>query len=158
MIVIVPASRVLEAWPLVNEHIDRALEHGPDWMVGLMVYEALVAGHAQLALVYDDDQTVRWIDRPKPKGTLVLEVRAYAGPRYIANVWAFGGDPGIWKQHEAEIESFLDSWSSAQGCDTIMMQGRPGWQRLLSDDWRFRPVVEAQRPVRNPGHGIHDSP
>jgi hypothetical protein len=158
MIVLVPSFRVLEAWPMVNGHIDRALEHAPDWMTGIMVYEALAAGHAQLALLYGDDQTVRWTERPKPLGTLVLEVRQYAGPKLVTNVWAFGGEPGIWKAHQVEIEAFLDAWSSAHGCDTIMMQGRPGWQKLLSDDWRFRPVVEAQRPVRNPGHGIHAFP
>lgn len=143
MIHLVPTSLVPSIWRLVCADIDRALEHAPDWMTGLMVYEALLAGHAQLVVI----GSIR-----APRAVMVLECKVYPGPVTVANVWTFAGEPGVWAEVGAEVERFLDAWSSSQGCDRITMQGRPGWQRLLGDEWDFLPVVHASRKVRSPGH------
>jgi hypothetical protein len=103
-----------------REYIEAALAHGNGTHDFESVRDAILAGTMQL-----------W---PASKSAAVTEVVEYAKKKVI-NVFLAGGDLD-------EITRGFDSvaaWAKAHGCDSMTIEGRKGWTRVL-DKHGFEPV------------------
>ena len=72
---------------------------------------------------------------PAKNSAAVTEIVQYARKR-VLNVFLAGGDL-------SEIVGGLDAateWAKAQGCESITLYGRKGWERVL-DSHGFHPVM-----------------
>lgn len=151
MIVAVSTQKIMDAWPLVEDYVRQACETNPI-QSPVMVLASILAGRAQMLLLVESAEATE-VD-----GCMVMEVTVYPDGTEVANVWVLGGKPGIWARYEEELEATVDSWSKFHGCDIIAMLGRPGWHKVLSDQWQTKPMVMAWRKRNDadspgpPGH------
>ena len=99
-------------WDRCSLWIQAALDHGGNLFSLEDVLEAIQKGEAQF-----------W---PGKNCAMVTEIRKY--PRKtLCNVWLAGGDLEEIKQ----ISMYIRSFAKLNNCDAIMLQGRPGWQKIF---------------------------
>lgn len=113
----VPTGMVAEAWPLVAEFLQDALDHA--WGFGLDdIRLKLIKGDATLWVIEKDMVLV---------AAVVTEICYYPKCRAL-NIWLTGGEGfNQWKDCIASLEGY----SRMNGCEVIEATGRPGLQRIL---------------------------
>lgn len=92
---------------------------------GTHTFEDVVAGIAESRMQF-------W---PAPRGCAVTEIVVYPRKR-VLHVFLAGGEMG-------QILDMIDSaveWSKTQGCASMTIAGRHGWQRVLAEHG-YRPVM-----------------
>lgn len=92
---------------------------------------------------------IHWLDRQVEMGlahpitgdksAMVVGVRLYPGGARIGHIKAAAGDMD-------ELMTVLgpqaEEWGRAHGCQTAMIEGRPGWSRALREHgWRHHSVT-----------------
>lgn len=106
-----------EAVPPMVEHFDRC----KDWL-----QEALEGGF------YTMDDVARAIAEkraqfwPGKNAAIVTELDTLAQTRVI-RVWLAGGD----MDEVLSMASGIESWARLQGCKSVLIEGRKGWERTL---------------------------
>ena len=110
-----------------RHHIEAALAHGGDTHTFDDVAAMIFDGRLQL-----------WHG---PSGCAVTEIIVYPRKK-VLHCFLAGGEM-------AQILDMIDSavaWGKTQGCESLTLSGRLGWQRVLSKHG-FRPVlVTMERP------------
>ena len=104
-----------------RHHIEAALRHNSGTHAFEDIEKAVLSGEMQI-----------W---PTPNSCAVTEIAVYAKKK-VLHVFLAAGDLG-------EIVGGLDvamAWAKAQGCDSISVAGRKGWERVLSGHG-FEPVA-----------------
>jgi hypothetical protein len=101
--------------------IKASVGEGPDTIESVGV--AILSGKAQL-----------W---PGQNCALVSEVEHAPGRRF-ARVWHAGGD----MDELVAMTPGLESWARMQGCDSVVVSGRKGWERIMKAlGYEFESVV-----------------
>ena len=104
-----------------RHHIEAALEHSGGTHIFEDVQQAILEGRMQI-----------W---PGQKSVAVTEIIQYARKK-VLHVFLAGGDM-------AELIDMIDSaatWGRTQGCTSLTMSGRRGWERVLGRHG-FKPVL-----------------
>lgn len=104
-----------------RKHIEAALEYSGGTHNFDDVKQAIIEGRMQL-----------W---PAPNSAAVTEIVEYARKK-VLHVFLAGGDLA---EVVDGIESVAD-WGRKQGCHSMTISGRKGWERVL-DKHGFRPVL-----------------
>lgn len=104
-----------------RKHIEAALEYSGGTHNFDDVKQAIIEGRMQL-----------W---PAPNSAAVTEIVEYARKKVI-HVFLAGGQMD---EVVGGIESVAE-WGRAQGCQSMTISGRKGWERIL-DKSGFRPVL-----------------
>lgn len=104
-----------------RKHIEAALEYSGGTHLFEDVKEAILDGRMQL-----------W---PAPNSCAVTEIVEYARKK-VVHVFLAGGQMD---EVVDGIESVAD-WGRQQGCQSMTISGRKGWERIL-DKSGFRPVM-----------------
>jgi len=104
-----------------RHHIEAALEYSGGTHLFEDVKEAILDGRMQIWLA--------------PDSCAVTEIVRYARKK-VLNVFLVGGDLD-------QIVGGLDraiAWAKQQGCESVTLSGRRGWERVLSK-YGFSPVL-----------------
>ena len=104
-----------------RKHIEAALEYSGGTHNFDDVKQAIIEGRMQL-----------W---PAPNSAAVTEIVEYARKK-VLHVFLAGGDMD---EVVGGIESVVN-WGRGQGCQSVAISGRKGWERIL-DKHGFRPVL-----------------
>lgn len=77
------------------------------------------------AMVGDPSEPVRfWAGR---RSAMVTEIQSWPNAKTLL-LWLAGGDLDELKD---ELRPMAEAWGREQGCDRVMIVGRPGWARVL---------------------------
>lgn len=99
-------------WPWLKAALDRS---GEETHTRAHVWDLVSTGRAQL-----------W---PCPDAAMVTEIIRYpTGIKHVRG-WLSGGDLDQIRAAMPHVEE----WAMAQGCTRVIIDGRKGWQRALSD-------------------------
>lgn len=104
-----------------RELIQAALDHGGNTHSFEDVVDRVATGRAQL-----------W---PAPRGVAITEIISYPRKK-VLHVWLASGDMD-------QLLDMIDSaqqWGRTQGCTSLTVSGRLGWQRVLNRHG-FKPVL-----------------
>lgn len=116
-------DRVADAVALWEKHrpgLEHALEHGADNRQPADVYRAIVEERAQV-----------WGHQD---AMLITELYPDV---YTVHVWLATGELDA----VVDLCEQVQKWAAAGGYRKITMCGRPGWARVLRDDWTLDSVV-----------------
>lgn len=102
----------MNEWERCSPWIQAALDYGGNLFALEDVLDAVQKGQAQF-----------W---PGKKSALVTEIKQYPRKR-LCNVWLAGGDLEELKQMSVYVKDF----AKASKCDGLLVQGRPGWQKVF---------------------------
>jgi hypothetical protein len=116
----IPREMVSDFWSAVESMLTKALEHHPH-LDAPGVLRLLVANFAQLFVMTKGGNVV---------AACVMERTQYPS-HVVANVVAFAGEYGVFREHGDEIQARLETWARDRGCDRIAFVGRPGWTRFF---------------------------
>jgi hypothetical protein len=118
----VPARLVSNIWPVAAPLIERALKHGGGRYAAEDYRRGIAARDMQLWLVREGDCIV---------GLAITELLDYPRRRCCRYLLLAGEGFDRWQHLQGEIED----WARANGCATMEMCGRRGWERKLRG-WR----------------------
>lgn len=115
---IAPGS-VRIVWPLVEHHVEAALEycHGSYWAVDLL--EAVEKGEKQLWVAQRQDGHV--------VAALISQINRYPRRTSICVPWIGGTEVRTWFRKALLA---IESWGMENGCDALEGGARRGWLRL----------------------------
>lgn len=119
-------------WPMVRDMIDRSYaasdcETPPDLLAELM------AGRKLLWIAIDTKDTI--------VAAMITAMWSMRGGGRMLKMHECGGERlEEWKHLRAEIEQY----AKAEGCDRVMIEGRPGWSRLMPD-YKLTAVILEKR-------------
>lgn len=119
----VPAKDVAEAWPVVVGELRRAIKRADGVMTEETVYEALLSRDMQLWTAWQDGEL---------QAAAVTQIVSYPGKKVAAIPLIGGRKRNDWLLFQPQFEE----WARANGCDALEGYARPGWLRVLSNDWR----------------------
>ena len=134
----IPREMVSDFWSAVESMLTKALEHHPH-LDAPGVLRLLVANFAQLFVMTKEGTIV---------AACVMERVQYPS-HVVANVVAFAGEYGIFREHDAEIQARMEAWAREKGCDRIAFVGRPGWTRFFVNrvGGKSIPLVHAWKAI-----------
>lgn len=119
-------SRNIESvWPSVSSFIDRAIQHCDGKYTKENVKQSLLNRDMQLWLAMSEHI----------EAVLVTEIISYPAKKVCTFVFLAGEDFQRWSGLLHQIEQ----WAKSQGCESIELFGRPGWQKVL--DWERIHIV-----------------
>ncbi len=79
---------------------------------------------------------------PAPRGVAITEIIEYPQKR-VLHVFLYAGD----LDQALEMVDSAEAWGRTQGCTSMTMSGRFGWQRVL-DKHGWKPVlVTMEKPI-----------
>ncbi len=116
----VPSQLLPDLWPVIRPYAERFSRYH-HFLETDDVLEVLLAGRGQLFVQ---------IENGKVMGFAALEVVQYPRRR-VAQVFAYGGAPGFVRSSVAEGLEELKRWAVEQAADTLAVEGRPGWKKVL---------------------------
>ena len=119
----IPCEQVPDAWALVAPHLRKAIARSD----GNLTEEGVLQ-----ACCYRDMQLWTAWDGLDLEAAAVTQIICYPG-RKVASIPLIGGRKrNDWLCFQPQFEE----WARANGCDALEGYARPGWLRVLSDDWR----------------------
>lgn len=138
----VPRDMVTDFWSAIEPMISRAMEHHP----------YLQAGGVLWMLNQDLARLFIMTESRKITAACVMSRDQYpcadGTPLAVANVIAFAGDYGVYRNHVDEIDNHMTAWARTHGCRKIGFVGRPGWTRyVLRRGGKLLPLVHASRSL-----------
>lgn len=104
-----------------RELIEAALAHGGNTHSFGDVVDRVSDGRAQL-----------W---PAPRGVAITEIISYPCKK-VLHIWLASGE----MDQLLDMIGSAEKWGRTQGCTSLTVSGRLGWQRVL-DRHGFRPVL-----------------
>ncbi len=114
-----------EFWPFVAPLIEKACKRGLYDFVG--AERSVLSGTALLWLVWDEEIVAAGI----------TELHKING-RKLCFISALGGiDRSRWMHLEDGIHDF----ARAEGCEAVVIMGRPGWVRALPPQYKMRGAI-----------------
>lgn len=122
----IQANQINEVWSNVLPALQKVLDKSDKYDADHLKLD-LINGDSQLWICWEGDKVysatvTSIINHPKKK---------------VCLVWLVGGEEiDTWLYNVGIIEE----WATAQGCETITTQCRPGWERKL-DGWTNKLVV-----------------
>jgi hypothetical protein len=119
----VPAHDVPLIWPAAVAELRKAIRFADGVMTEATVYEALLSRDMQLWTAWDDDGL---------EAAAVTQIVCYPGKKVAAIPLIGGRRRNDWLCFQPVFEA----WARQNGCDALEGYARPGWLRVLSDDWR----------------------
>lgn len=119
----VPARDVAEAWPVVAGDLRRAIKRADGGFTEETVYAALLSRDMQLWTAWQDGEL---------QAAAVTQIVIYPGKKVAAIPLIGGRKRNDWLSFQPQFEE----WAKANGCDSLEGYARPGWLRVLSNDWR----------------------
>lgn len=125
-----PRGSVDEIWPGVAKMIDEAYKFADEIMPHDLL-DQLRSGHRQLWIVWDGRQVLAAVM------TRIVQLRSCRAVQITA---AGGTAVERWKDLIVLIEDF----ARHEGCRKVVIEGRPGWERLFKDYRRTRVVIERE--------------
>lgn len=124
MPVCVPPDRVAELWPHVEPYLRRATARARSHDIAAL-RRKLDEGQALLWLVWDGERIA---------ATVATSISVVNGRKQCVIVACAGEYLDAWFPHFERLEQYARD----EGCDTVVVIGRLGWQRKLKD---YRPVA-----------------
>lgn len=138
---LVPDDKVLEAWPLAEAFLARAVPFTNGRYELEDIFDALLHNYHNLWLVFNDEGV---------HGALITAIKLYPRKRYL-DLAFIGGDNGhAWKDQMLDI---LQRWAYDNSCDGIEASARLGWQKIFKGDG-YRPLWQTfELPMGSEGLG-----
>lgn len=118
------AERVEAWWPKVEHWIAAALGHGPRLYNTADILTQIIARDMQLWLACEGEE---------PVGVVVTQIIAF--PRRTVLLIGPIGGVGV-RRWVKGMDALILDYAAAQGCDLQLSEGRPGWDRLVGNQWR----------------------
>ena len=108
--------------------IERALQYDSTHTLNDVLTD-LRAGRAQLWLATDNDEV---------EGIAVTCITEYPQTTTCL-IWLCAG---MGREKYTPLLGNIEQWAKAQGCASISLEGRPGWERILTDYGKTKIVLE----------------
>lgn len=124
------AAQVDDVWPAVANRIDEAYKSADETMPHDILNQ-LRSGHRQLWIVWNGEAVIAAVM------TRIIQLRAYSAVQVTA---ASGEDVGEWK----DLITLIEDFARHEGCRKVIIEGRPGWERLFKNYRRARVVIERE--------------
>ena len=118
------AAQVTSVWPLVAPDLSKAIKRADGVMTEETVFKALLTRDMQLWTAWDEQGEL--------EAAAVTQIVCYPGKTVCAIPLIGGKKRDDWLVFQPQFEE----WARANGCDALEGYARPGWLRVLSDDWR----------------------
>lgn len=119
-----PLNEISREFDRCAHWVQAALDHSVDSHYVSDVKEMCMAGRAQL-----------W---PSKNGVVITTITPFPKTKML-QVWLLGGD---FQEVFSEWNDVIESWAKEQGCDTLFVNGRKGWERRLKKQgYKFASVV-----------------
>lgn len=118
------AQDVMAWWPKVEHWITQALEHGPRLYNTADVLSEILARDMQLWLACEGEE---------PIGVVVTSIITF--PRRTVLLIGPIGGIGV-RRWIKPMDDLIQAYAVANGCDIQLSEGRPGWDRLVGNQWR----------------------
>lgn len=119
------SSHVDSVWNLVLPLVESALDYDDSRYSASSIYEEIKNRGMQLWLVMNGDI----------EACLVTEIRKYPLKTVCTIFLAAGKNLENW----IHVQENLKAWAKTQGCSTIELYGRPGWEKKLG--WKKTQVI-----------------
>jgi hypothetical protein len=119
----VPAQFLAHAWIEAAPLIEKALKFASDKLDIVDVFERLSTGRYSLWVVTEGETIVV---------AMITEVMDYPAKRTLGVPFC-GGHVGTIDKWLPDILTALDAHARHNGCQSVEVWGRPGWERLLKD-------------------------
>jgi len=104
------------------------------WIEGALAYSGGTHDFDDIAAGIETGRFQLW---PAPDGCLVTEIINYPKKR-VLNVFLAGGKMA----QIIDMNDAVCAWGKAHGCDTITINGRPGWAKVAAP-FGWKPIFTA---------------
>lgn len=116
---LIPTEQVENVWPLADSYIKRAVEHGGPLVTLEDVRDGVFSGRTQLWLVWDDSREAA----DRCRAAIVTDK-----VRDVCLIRSLGGE-GM--DEWLHLIGRLEDWARSVGCKSLIVDGRPGWEKAL---------------------------
>lgn len=128
---------VLAVWPHARGYVLSAVRYEDPEYSELDILNFLMSGGLTLFVM----------EAEKILGGVVVSIHAYPNTKRCRIRWCGGEDMEDWIALLSEIEE----WAAQQGCTSVRISGRKGWERVLPD-YSHAGVILVKRLVNENAH------
>lgn len=128
-LIAVDPKRVAEIWPAARPLIEKAYKDG-DQVIPLSILADLRTGKRLLWLAVDGEETII--------AAMLTQLFNMVSGKMLKMQECGGERMPEWKHLRRRIEDY----ARAEGCTRVLVEGRPGWQRIMPDYERVAVVLE----------------
>lgn len=119
-----------QIWPGVAKMIEEAYKFA-DEIMPFDILDQLRSAHRQLWIVWNGEKVTAAVM------TRIIQLRSCRAVQVTA---AGGTELEEWK----DLLSLIEDFARYEGCRKVIIEGRPGWERLYKDYRRTRVVIERE--------------
>ena len=131
-----PPNIVLERWDQIAPLLEKACKYSGDRFTPETVLQAVGGGSLQVFVAFKDDDTI--------KAAAVTCITLFGTGLKVCEILLLGGEE---RKSWLHFQDNVRRWAALEGCDRMVVHGRKGWAKDLSD-WRVTGTT-FERPVRN---------
>ena len=110
---------VLSVWPHARQYVMEAVRYEDPEYSELDIVNFLMSGVLTLFVMEGE----------KIAGAVVVSIHEYPMTKRCRIRWCGGEDMDDWIALIADVET----WAAQQGCSSVRISGRKGWERVLPD-------------------------
>lgn len=128
-LIAVDPARVQEIWHAARPLIEKAYKDG-DQDIPLTILHDLRAGKRLLWLAVDEEKTII--------AAMLTQLFEMTSGKMLKMQECGGERMQEWKHLRKRVEDY----ARAEGCTRVLIEGRPGWERVMPDYQRVAVVLE----------------
>lgn len=128
-LIAVDPKRVQAIWPAARPLIEKAYKDGDQIVPPNVLYD-LVKGRRLLWLAVDEDKNIL--------AAMLTQLFEMVSGKMCKMQECGGAQMHEWKHLRKRIEDY----ARAEGCTRVLIEGRPGWKRVMSDYEQIAVVLE----------------
>lgn len=110
-------------WEKVSPLLEEALKYSGGRFSVKTVRDLLINGSMQLWVATNGDDTVYF--------AAITQLITWPTGLYVCDIFLLGGVEH--KKWLGPLEDFIAAWAKAQGCHSMQLVGRPGWEKALKN-------------------------
>lgn len=133
-----PQNIIMDRWDQIAPLLEKACSFSGDRFTPETVLDGLLsgAGHLQLFIAFEDDDSI--------KAAAVTCLTVFGTGLKVCEILLLGGEE---RKGWLHFQDNVRRWAANQGCDRMVIHGRKGWVKDLSD-WKVTGMT-FERPVKN---------
>lgn len=121
--VLLTPQNVLKYWHLLEPEIEKALEHGIDELTAFDVCKQALDNKIQVWVAVDKNNEIVC--------TITTRFLTYPSTKVMQIITCTGSQGRYWDDF-CEYHRTLEDYAKANGCSSLQVWGRKGWQRHLT--------------------------
>ena len=133
-----PQEAIMDRWEQVSPLLDKACSYSGGRFTPETVLQGLMSGGGQLQLfvAFEDDATV--------KAAAVTCLTVFGTGLKVCEILLLGGHE---RKSWLHFQKTIRRWAKTQGCERMLVHGRKGWVKDLSD-WKVSGMI-FERPIED---------